>query len=146
MVQGNLLSFILLTTCLCLALKCPHKVHQPLKVYPCRYVLRSRFNAPFIAHLRFNVTKPQRLFTDTAMDRSRSMWGVINDNQFVLTYGSFKASIPITYNEVHSVTFAVSPTFRTDITLNESIIIRSPSVLTIHSAELLTFWYKNIFQ
>lgn len=151
-----LVLLILSSTCLCTCQvqKCPIEARylRNTKVYPARYVLGSRFNSPFIAHIRFNVTKPQRLFVDSAMDLSQAMSGIINDDQqFVLIYShgsSFETSIPIpiTYNKVHSITFAVSPTFFTDINVSPNQVIRSPSILIIHSFEVLTLWYKNIFK
>jgi hypothetical protein len=152
MVKGALLTLLIylaLSTCKGQQVKNPYQVprcpYVAPKVYPWRYFLRSRFNGPFIAHLRFNVTKSQRLFTDTSTDLKQTMRGYITDDrQFELTSGSFKASIPISYHKVYSVTFAASPTFFTNINLNESHIIRPPSTLTIYSTELLVFWYKTI--
>ncbi len=150
MVQGTLLTLLIylaLSTCKGQQIKNPYPrcPYVAPKVHPWRYFLRSRFNGPFIAYLRFNVTKSQRLFTDTSKDLRQSMRGYITDNrQFELISGSFKASIPISYHKVHSVTFAASPIFLTNINLNESHIIRPPSTLTIHSTELLVFWYKTI--
>lgn len=143
----HLLTFVALVACLwcesCKAQKCPS---QAEKVKPSRHVLRNRFTAPFVAHLRFNVTGPQRLFIDTSMDLSRSMIASIDENQnFVLTSGSVEAFVPIKYNKVCSVTFAVSPTFLTDMNIDDVDVIRSPSTLTIDSPQLLIFWYKNIF-
>ena len=152
MVQGTLLTLLIylaLSTCKGQQVKSPYQAprcpYVAPKVHPWQYFLRSWFNGPFIAHLRFNVTKSQRLFADTSMDLGQSMRGYITNNrQFKLTSGSFKVSIPISYHKVYSITFAASPTFLTNINLNESHIIRPPSTLTIYSTELLAFWYKTI--
>lgn len=151
MVQSNLtvltLLYSLCYVCTSKFRTCPFEAQQPLKVYPARYKLNERFNTPFIAHLRFNVTKPQILFTETPMDHHQSMTGFINHKQqFVLSCGSFEAFVPITYHKVNYVTFAESSTFITDINLDANTIVRSPSILAIYSHELLVVWYKNIFK
>ena len=98
-------------------------------------------------HVRFNLTtRFQRIFVESDLKKTKRLELLVRDGYLYLKCDNFKVTRKsIAYNKVEFLTFASSPTFNVDIHLPPICVIRSPSVLTIYSSEIIVFWYKNFF-